>query len=287
MHIKHYFFSCILLLSNIYYTYAMNHTMSLQEQLFKAIEECKDKVQDTDPTIENALLMPIIEALQNGVNINAIDNRGETALYKAVALGRRAVVRTFKSFDGLDITTSNKKGVTALLKAIKKGHYNILHELFDDNISLVNQADIRYYSPLQWAITTAYEHEINTQLPKNATDAERTLYFEYLRMIPIRTISTVVRKEPLHKMRIIIALINRGADVNYQTDKGVTALHLAAFINDKTLLEYLISRGANPTLQNNRGETPLDIAYNMYHYCSAYKTAIDILSWHTQPIVDK
>ena len=55
-------------------------------------------------------------------------------------------------------------------------------------------------------------------------------------------------------------LLDRGADVNSQSDTGGTALHHATFFGHAETVRILLARGADPEVTNNRGQTPLDVA---------------------------
>jgi ankyrin repeat protein len=55
----------------------------------------------------------------------------------------------------------------------------------------------------------------------------------------------------------MLYLIENGANVTVEDDKGVTPLHLAAAKGQKKAAEILISNGANVNSQNKYGSTPL------------------------------
>ena len=48
-----------------------------------------------------------------------------------------------------------------------------------------------------------------------------------------------------------------GADIN-RNDDGNTPLHVASFMGNDALVEFLIQKGANPTAVNQDGKLPLD-----------------------------
>lgn len=57
-------------------------------------------------------------------------------------------------------------------------------------------------------------------------------------------------------------LLNKGASINAQNDKGETALHLAALVQEEdiALPKLLLQYGANPQLENIQGHTAIDYA---------------------------
>ena len=62
---------------------------------------------------------------------------------------------------------------------------------------------------------------------------------------------------------IVIALLERGADVNFTTSDGYTPLHLAAqpwWQENTEIVEILLAHGADKTAQNDRNDKPYDLA---------------------------
>jgi hypothetical protein len=55
------------------------------------------------------------------------------------------------------------------------------------------------------------------------------------------------------------ALINAGADLNFQNNDGSTALHTAAFFCRPDIVRLLLAAHANKTLRNKYGQTPSDL----------------------------
>ena len=54
------------------------------------------------------------------------------------------------------------------------------------------------------------------------------------------------------------ALIDAGADINFQNNQGSTPLHCAAFFCYTDIVEVLLEKGADKTLKNNFGSTALE-----------------------------
>ena len=63
-----------------------------------------------------------------------------------------------------------------------------------------------------------------------------------------------------------------GANVDKQDSDGVTALHVASFVNLTEVMRILLQHGARKDIKNNGGNTPIDWAYGENH-----KEAIDLL----------
>jgi len=60
------------------------------------------------------------------------------------------------------------------------------------------------------------------------------------------------------KTEVARALIEAGADVNFQNNEGSTPLHCAAFLCHQEIVEMLLQHGADKSLRNNYGSTPLE-----------------------------
>jgi uncharacterized protein len=68
--------------------------------------------------------------LAKGVNVNAKDDKGRTALMFAAANGRHDVVRALIE-NGAKLDVKNKLGETALMYAASCGHFNVVRTLLD------------------------------------------------------------------------------------------------------------------------------------------------------------
>ena len=59
------------------------------------------------------------------------------------------------------------------------------------------------------------------------------------------------------KTAVARALIDAGADINYQNKEGSTALHTAAFFCRTEIVQMLLGKNADKSLKNQYGDTPL------------------------------
>jgi hypothetical protein len=70
-----------------------------------------------------------------------------------------------------------------------------------------------------------------------------------------------------------LALIDAGADVNFQNNEGSTPLHTAAFFCRTEIVENLLANGADVSIKNHAGSTalasvtaPFDAVKGIYDY---------------------
>lgn len=57
--------------------------------------------------------------------------------------------------------------------------------------------------------------------------------------------------------KVIIALVNGGALLDYRTKEGLTAMHRAVERNNKEAVKTLLELGASPNYKDTKGLTPL------------------------------
>jgi uncharacterized protein len=61
-------------------------------------------------------------------------------------------------------------------------------------------------------------------------------------------------------LEAVQAAVNMGVDINARTEKGQTAMHMAAFIGADDIVQFLADQGADVNVSDNYGETPWSMA---------------------------
>ena len=75
---------------------------------------------------------------------------------------------------------------------------------------------------------------------------------------PTRGSTPLITATVFGKTAVAKALIDAGADVNYQNNEGSTPLMTAAFLCRTEIVKALLEKGADKTLRNKAGHTALE-----------------------------
>lgn len=87
---------------------------------------------------------------------------------------------------------------------------------------------------------------------------------------PSRGSSPLITAAVFGKTDVARALVEAGADVNYQNNEGSTALHSAAFFCRTEIVKLLLENGADKSLTNNAGRTPLESVESPFENVKGY-----------------
>ena len=186
------------------------------------------------------------EAINNGANLNyVLDDYTDNPLDMAISSGNMDIVKLFLekgANPNVQIFGNGLITSTPLLKAVAEQNLPMIKLLVehgaDINLSchVYHQPDKKMTSPLIQTIVTTYTKD---------------------------------------SMEIFQYLLQKGADINYVTAEGDTALIVAAngkglspFKRDQLykIAETLLLKGANKNLRNNQGKNATDIAIESGFY---------------------
>lgn len=212
--------------------------------------------------------------ISKGVDVNKSDNEGNTALMLAAGGRDLAVVETLASKIS-NINAVNDKGESALTKAIASGTAEIAAFLLQQgaDVKVINKDghNLAYYwfdsyrdgTPQNAGRGAQGGNSANRQGPSDFDKKLILLRESGLDVsAPQKDGTTLfhiaVAKENLSLIRKAMEL---GADINAQDKDGITPLHRAALIaKDDTILKTLIELGAKKDLKTEFDETAYDLA---------------------------
>lgn len=163
--------------------------------------------------------------LESGADVNAIDERGKTAMMAAMSLHEPETAGLVEVMDlllksGASLAEKNALGSNALHIAASMRWTSVVRLLLEYGAS-VNEKDTVEQTALQLA----------------------------------------VHGDDLEGFRLLLAA---GSDIGARDDVGFTALHEAIWVRSVEGTELLISAGADIEATDNLGTTPLHIAYVKY-----------------------
>lgn len=176
------------------------------------------------------------QLLKKGVNINAQDGLGNTALIIAIRHDDAKLVRLLLSYKA-SYTIKNKKRKTALDLARARQHRAILNVFNQQGITVPQKQ------------TSLAKVDINSF--RQSIKQSSSIY----RGWPMLSIASL-----LGEKEIAAQLLSQGADINARDKNGYTALHRASSKGQYDTVRLLLSSGALVNAVSNRNETPLVLA---------------------------
>jgi ankyrin repeat protein len=191
--------------------------------------------------------------LDKGAEVDAQDNRGHTALFRAASEGKIEAMRLLlarranpnhQAFDGS----------TPLLTAVTYGRLDAVNLLLESGAK-VDLADAQGTTPLALAAAgTPYMPNdaplVQALLDKGAkVDAEDS-----------RAQTALLRAAAEGKTEAMQLLLDRTANPNARTSMGATSLMEAITYGHQPAAQLLLQRGADMDLADTQGNTPLMIA---------------------------
>lgn len=125
--------------------------------------------------------------------------------------------------------------------------------------------------------------EIDIELVKFIEENKQTELRNYLKKkIPINVKNTALRLAvEKNRVKIARALIDNGANINVQDEKGITPLIIAAIKNYPSMVRMLLISNANERIKDKNGDTAL-----IHSIRSNYMECFTILS-NTYPEIDE
>ncbi|KAL6845788.1 hypothetical protein ACP4OV_024363 [Aristida adscensionis] len=228
---------------------------------------------------------------ESGVDVASRCKKGETAVFIAATEGHPPVLRYLIDRGG-DPAMPDARGVTPLHNAVKRGHCEIVRLLLSKGVPIEPVAN--GWTPLHFALTGGQDETLSILLDHGA-DPNRPNH---------NLCSPLMMACALRSLKCLRLLVQAGADVNFTTPYGQTALMdtitLCLPDVDKFKLEietnpnspgkaldaslanvikFLLEAGADPNIPNEHGKTPIMIAAAW-----GQRALVEILFSWTKPI---
>lgn len=198
------------------------------------------------------LVNKILEKLNNKdqrILVNIADNKGDTALMKAVAENNLKAVEELLNF-GANVNARNNLGLTALIYAIKHENLELIRELLNRGAYIHAQTNDGI-TALMLAVDNKSLVLVNELLDRGAD---------------INAVDNQGRTALMHacmngSLAIVKKLIYNGADINVRDHNGSSAFTVAVR-NNKEITEELLARDADITSKNRLGQA-IRLQYNL------------------------
>lgn len=203
--------------------------------------------------LQNKVIINIF--LEHGMDINAIDDNGNTALITAF-YKNNSTMWEFLIEHKADVNIANRFGVTPILICSQKGSLKNMKYLLRKNAN-PNVKNNNHDTPLLLACKQSNIHLVKQLLlhgaNSNCADA---------------TGLTPLHIAALNKnFHILQELLDAGAEVDLQDKNGNSPLHTAARWGSTNEALLLLDHGADPNIKNKKNETPLMFAAQKAYQC--------------------
>lgn len=189
--------------------------------------------------------------LEHGATPRIADKTGDTCLHRICRIGDIELARLLIE-NGADIQAQTKDGDTPLHAASYHGHLGIVQLLISKHAKL-NILDTYEKTPLHEAII------------KNHLDVVKELIRAGASLKTDSKIDLLRLAISLKHVDIAKYLIQNGASIHYQSETRNNLLHIACQFNCREIVPILIEKGINVNQQTNLGLTPLTTAITNGH----------------------
>jgi ankyrin repeat protein len=189
--------------------------------------------------------------LAAGIDPNARDAGGNTALMNAAAGGHLEVVRLLIE-KGAHVNVTGSRGMTPLAAAILNDHSDVVALLLDARADLTAPTVDR--EPLLLAIRAHRPQEVKQLLDRGAHAYVQDDQWSALMMAAF-----------IGDIDSVNALLSKDANLNAANDEGVTAVMYAASAGRTDVVRALLAKGAAMDATDGAGMTALMLAANNGH----------------------
>lgn len=211
--------------------------------------------------------------ISKGVNVNAVNEEGNTAFMNAAAASRDTATIALLAPLAKDINQKNKNGATALALAVRSNSPEVVQYLLTKGAN-VEMADTKGNNLVYYLFESYNPRQAREFEPKLKLLQSKGMNFAAPQKDGNTVYHLAVAKNDLSLLKMIQSL---GADVNAKNGEGLTALHKAAMMSkDGSILQYLVSIGAKKEVKTTFNETAYDLAHEN-ELLTRQKVSVDFL----------
>ncbi|MDH4226389.1 MAG: ankyrin repeat domain-containing protein [Deltaproteobacteria bacterium] len=192
---------------------------------------------------------------EKNIEINSINDSGETPLYLAAASANGTMVEYLIKRGASLNAKENVKGKTALHAAIENGNIMTVNTLVAAGVNVTSE-DNEGRRPVHYAVMINDEEKLRAIARAGADMNARD--FEGVSSLHMALLKG--------NMKIAAVLVSLGANINVMNNLGDTPLHGAVTSKAAEAVEFLISSGSSVNAKNNEGRTPLHAAVTSGEY---------------------
>ena len=223
---------------------------------------------DLTQELSNAVIASDLDRIKflvgRGADVNAADPQGWTPLQNAARQKKDKLIKDLVQLGADPNLADSESGMTPLVAAVMRDHVPSVKALLENGAD-IEEPGPQGYRPLALAIAEARYEAAKTLMEAGADVsvasgkdgltplmmiAAQTGPAEGAMFLPGSTRPTDIAK----------GLVERKANVDAQSNVGMTALMVAAAHNSPPMIGLLIDAGADPDIKNKSGQTARDVA---------------------------